>query len=110
MLMVKRRPSKPIASQLRFCTDNAEKLTLDEVAFGRAVTDFLADTGKIMPECDELLRIVLDLGYCPPSRGSVKHVAQFKEALHEYKRANGRPFPSWSEVLGVLLKLGWKKR
>jgi len=31
------------------------------------------------------------------------------EAMQEYKRVSGRMFPTWSEVLEVLQKLGYRK-
>ena len=31
------------------------------------------------------------------------------QAIQEYKRANGRMFPTWSEVLEVLRDLGYDK-
>lgn len=34
---------------------------------------------------------------------------EFIEALDDFKRANGRPFPTWSEVLGVIRELGYRK-
>lgn len=34
---------------------------------------------------------------------------EFIAALDTYKKANGRPFPSWSEVLHVLRSLGYRK-
>ena len=33
----------------------------------------------------------------------------FMKAMDLYKRANRRPFPTWSEVLEVLLALGYRK-
>jgi len=36
-------------------------------------------------------------------------VLEFVTAIDEFKRKNQRPFPSWSEVLGVLRSLGWRK-
>jgi hypothetical protein len=33
----------------------------------------------------------------------------FKKAMDQYKRANRRPFPTWSEVLEVLRALGYRK-
>ena len=35
---------------------------------------------------------------------------EFMSALDEYKRTSGRMFPTCSEVLEVLLKLGYEKR
>jgi len=34
---------------------------------------------------------------------------QFVMAMDEYKRANKRPFPSWTEVLEVIKYLGYRK-
>ncbi len=33
----------------------------------------------------------------------------FMKAMDQYKRANRRPFPTWSEVLEVLVSLGYRK-
>lgn len=34
---------------------------------------------------------------------------QFIMAIDEYKRANARPFPTWTEVLEVIKALGYRK-
>ncbi|QDV33808.1 hypothetical protein [Tautonia plasticadhaerens] len=34
---------------------------------------------------------------------------EFLRAMQEYKRRSGRMFPTWSEVLEVLLSLGYRK-
>lgn len=34
---------------------------------------------------------------------------EFMEAVDKYKRLNHRPHPTWSEVLAVLISLGWRK-
>src|SRR6266850_4706990 len=33
----------------------------------------------------------------------------FMKAMDQYKRDNRRPFPTWSEVLEVLMSLGYRK-
>ena len=33
----------------------------------------------------------------------------FMRAMDEYKRKSGRPFPTWSEVLEVVMSLGYRK-
>ena len=33
----------------------------------------------------------------------------FIMAINEYKRANKRPFPSWTEVLDIIRALGYRK-
>lgn len=34
---------------------------------------------------------------------------EFIKAVDEYKRVNNRPFPTWTEVLDVMLYLGYRK-
>ena len=34
---------------------------------------------------------------------------EFIKAIDEYKRVNNRPFPTWTEVLDVILYLGYRK-
>jgi len=34
---------------------------------------------------------------------------EFIKSLDEYKRVNNRPFPTWTEVLDVVLYLGYRK-
>ena len=36
-------------------------------------------------------------------------MTEFSLAMERYKREHGRPFPAWSEVLHVLLGLGYRK-
>ena len=36
-------------------------------------------------------------------------VLEFIQAMDDYKRLHNRPFPNWSEVLGVLKVLGYEK-
>lgn len=34
---------------------------------------------------------------------------EFMRAMDDYKRKSGRPFPTWSEVLEVVISLGYRK-
>lgn len=34
---------------------------------------------------------------------------EFMKAMDDYKRKSGRPFPTWSEVLEVIISLGYRK-
>ncbi|HSG72457.1 MAG TPA: hypothetical protein VLA12_18745 [Planctomycetaceae bacterium] len=34
---------------------------------------------------------------------------EFMRAMDDYKRHSGRPFPTWSEVLEVVISLGYRK-
>ncbi|NLG41896.1 MAG: hypothetical protein GX547_01510 [Phycisphaerae bacterium] len=35
--------------------------------------------------------------------------SDFIQAIDEYKRVNNRPFPSWTEILEVVLYLGYRR-
>lgn len=37
-------------------------------------------------------------------------VMEFIQAIGRFKERTGRPFPTWSEVLGILKDLGYEKR
>jgi len=37
-------------------------------------------------------------------------VFEFVRAIDHFKRTHNRPFPTWSEVLGVLKALGYERR
>ena len=39
-----------------------------------------------------------------------KDVLEFIQAIDEYKRTEGRPFPTWSEILDVIKDLGYQRR
>jgi hypothetical protein len=34
---------------------------------------------------------------------------EFVQAMEDYKRVNKRPFPTWTEVLDVIVALGYRK-
>ena len=38
-----------------------------------------------------------------------QELLEFVMAIDDYKRANERPFPSWSEVFEIILYLGYRK-
>jgi hypothetical protein len=37
-------------------------------------------------------------------------VLEFINAINHFKERSGRPFPTWSEVLGILRSLGYEKQ
>ena len=45
----------------------------------------------------------------PPNLEIDPEVLEFIEAIDKYKKKHNRPFPSWSEVLYVFRKIGYKK-
>lgn len=34
---------------------------------------------------------------------------EFVQAVNEYKQVNGRPFPTWTEVLDIVKAIGYRK-
>ena len=46
----------------------------------------------------------------PPLAEVDAEVLEFIEALDRFKKQNGRPFPSWSEVLLVVRQLGYVRK
>lgn len=46
----------------------------------------------------------------PPLAEIDADALEFIEAIDRFKKQNGRPFPSWSEVLMVLRQLGYVRR
>ncbi len=38
-----------------------------------------------------------------------KDVLEFIQAVDDYKRLEGRPFPTWSEVLEIVKELGYER-
>jgi len=41
--------------------------------------------------------------------GADSDVFEFISAIDEYKRKQGRPFPTWTEILGIVKQLGYRK-
>ncbi len=39
-----------------------------------------------------------------------KDVLEFIQAIDDYKRLEGRPFPTWSEVLDIVKDLGYQRQ
>lgn len=46
----------------------------------------------------------------PPLAEIDADALEFIEAIDQFKKQHGRPFPSWSEVLMVLRQLGYSRR
>lgn len=46
----------------------------------------------------------------PPLAEVDAEALEFIAAIDRFKKENGRPFPSWSEILLVVRQLGYKRR
>jgi hypothetical protein len=76
-------------------------------AFGAALHRYCVRGGKIFRTAGKVCDIAL-LGYVAPEKDFKFLVKQFHNAIHQYKRKMGRPFPRWSDIREVLLGLGWQ--
>ena len=72
----------------------------------RSGGDRREDAKKMEEEKAERRRMV-DPTTCEREYGDEE--TEFMLAMDQYKRANRRPFPTWSEVLEVLKALGYRK-
>ena len=72
----------------------------------RSGRDRREDAKKMEEEKAERRRMV-DPTTCEREYGDEE--TEFMLAMDQYKRANRRPFPTWSEVLEVLKALGYRK-
>lgn len=52
-------------------------------------------------------RTMVDPATCDRSYNSEE--LEFMQAMQDYKQSSGRMFPTWSEVLEVIVALGYKK-
>jgi hypothetical protein len=76
------------------------------VAFDRrSGRDRRAEAGSQKPAVEK--RRMVDPTTC--ERDYTEEEMEFLTAIDAYKRANRRPFPTWSEVLEVIRALGYRK-
>ena len=72
------------------------------------------DTGRVLHGGHEIIdrrrldrRRQIDPTTC--ERDYSDNEIEFMRSMDDYKRKSGRPFPTWSEVLEVLMSLGYRK-
>ncbi|MFM7058217.1 MAG: hypothetical protein ACKO2P_14965 [Planctomycetota bacterium] len=66
-----------------------------------------ADSREIIERRRQDRRRQIDPTTCERDYSSPE--VEFMRAMDDYKRRSGRPFPTWSEVLEVVLSLGYRK-
>jgi hypothetical protein len=104
----RRRPSqrrtkperKPIAPIKAECFDESETLTSPSDVSAAA-------RREIMDRRRQDRRRQIDPTTC--ERDYSDGEIEFMRAMDDYKRKSGRPFPTWSEVLEVVMSLGYRK-
>ncbi len=65
------------------------------------------DTREIIERRRQDRRRQIDPTTCERDYSSPE--VEFMRAMDDYKRRSGRPFPTWSEVLEVVMSLGYRK-
>ncbi len=73
---------------------------------GQAETE-VAGEAEVMDRRRQERRRQIDPTTC--ERDYSINEVEFMRAMDDYKRKSGRPFPTWSEVLEVLMSLGYRK-
>lgn len=68
-----------------------------------------AKTGPRYEQWEQVGGRDLRVGYCADDTPYTADEVEFMMALDKYKRDNRRPFPTCSEVLRVLVSLGYRK-
>lgn len=100
-----RRPS----SVNRYCSNNLD-LNAAEVEFGVAMQSYGQRSGRLHPGSTEILEVLRELGYRLPGKRSLLESIYFAEQVQVYRSTlPRRAFPLWSEVLGVALRMGYRK-
>lgn len=82
--------------------DSAETPTGQSIRFDEGI-----QTREIIERRRQDRRRQIDPTTCERDYSSPE--VEFMRAMDDYKRRSGRPFPTWSEVLEVVMSLGYRK-
>jgi hypothetical protein len=85
---------------------NRRRNVVPEKAVTAPENNFLNEEERRVPEVTDRRRQI-DPTTC--ERDYSGSEVEFMRAMDNYKRKSGRPFPTWSEVLEVLISLGYRK-
>ncbi len=110
----RRRPMRRRAGQGELSPVKIEKVpepVIPAVALPTMETVVREESGAVGREIIERRRLdrrrQIDPTTCERDYSSPE--IEFMRAMDDYKRKSGRPFPTWSEVLEVVLSLGYRK-
>jgi hypothetical protein len=112
-------PPPKIPSGVRVCKINPASTRAysdAEIEFMEAMENYKRAYQRPYPNWSEVFHVLVGLGYSRNASGSqpVEHnptnaEEEFTTALRLHMRVQHRPFPSWTEVLGVLRTLGYQR-
>lgn len=102
---------KPV---VRTRTPRPDELTRETFEFIAAIDDYKRRHMRSFLDDREVLEVLFDLGYRDAAQGEVRDASEgqleaFSAERYRYRMEKGRLFPTWSEVLDLLLGLGWKR-
>ena len=113
-------PPPKIPSGVRVCKTNPANSTRaysdTEIEFMEAMDNYKRAYRRPYPNWSEVFHVLLGLGYSrnasgiqPVDRNPNNAEGEFTTALRLHMRVQHRPFPSWTEVLGVFRTLGYQR-
>jgi hypothetical protein len=115
----KSEPQAPVAQKPRTAAGKvaAAKVATGKVAVEKAAAKQVAASEPRAPGATKAAkqaqlktRSNIEPDRSSPSLAEVDdEVLEFIAAIDDFKKVNGRPFPSWSEVLLVVRQLGYKR-
>lgn len=98
---------------VRTRTPRPDELTAETLEFLTEVDRFKRDNMQSFLSDQEVLEVLLGLGYQSPDGATCVDEAQlesFAEARQVFRKDSGRLFPSWSEVFSILEGLGYARK
>jgi hypothetical protein len=99
-------------AHVRTRTPRPDELSREAFQFIAAIDEYKRKNLRSFLDDAQVLAVAHELGWYPgdakrkgtPTKAEVERYAVAREG---YRRANGRLFPSWSEVFEILLDLGY---
>ncbi len=107
------RSGKPKKKKNRTHTPRPDELSSEVLEFIAAVDQYKRRNMRSFLEDEEVLQIVIDLGYlrsdCSSSTVTKQQLTDFASARQRYREDEGRLFPTWSELFELLTGLGYAR-
>jgi len=98
--------------KVRTHTPRPDELSPETFEFIAAVDEYKRNHMRSFLDDDEVLEIVLELGYMRDGFEDTvtdEQLADFAAARQKYRVEQGRLFPTWSEVFELLTTLGYQR-
>jgi len=100
-------------SKVRTHTPRPDELSRETFEFISAVDEYKRRHMRSFLDDREVIEVLQRLGYRRPGFGasdpSEAELEDYSEARRRYRIEEGRLFPTWSEVFGLLMGLGYSR-